>query len=183
MLGGMCPKSLSRLVVKSCGHANSQGQQPEGREVSVLPWQSPRWAVLPYSVSCSNPPALWLWEANKSSVNSLHRDPRDNQDRAENTDWLVTGSREHTLTTQHTCQRDRMLVHLGRLGERNSLSPESVVLRVAVPKSCFPFKVLDFLFFKSFPILEKEMKETKGSASGNSIFFLSGVVATLREDS
>lgn len=95
----------------------SQKQRPEGREASVLPWQSPRWAVLPYSMSCSYPPALWLWKAKKSSVNSLHRDTGDNQDRAENTDWLVTVGRENTLTIQQTWWRNYLLVYLGCLRE------------------------------------------------------------------
>lgn len=93
-------------IMFACKHGQRE-QQPEGREASVLPWQSPRWAVLPYSVSCSYPPALWLWKAKKSSVNSLHRDTRDNQDRAKNTDWLVRVSREResAQTIQQTCQR------------------------------------------------------------------------------
>lgn len=111
---------VSRAIIKAgckimlaCNR--SQKQRPEGRKASVLPWQSPRWAVLPYSMSCSYPPALWLWKAKKSSVNSLHRDTRDNQDRAENTDWLVTVSRENTLTIQQTWRRNYLLVYLGCL--------------------------------------------------------------------
>lgn len=141
MLGGLCPESFIKAgcqIMLACNR--SQKQQPEGREASVLPWQSPRWAVLPDSMSCSYPPALWLWKAKKSSVNSLHRDTRDNQDRAENTDWLVTVSAENTLTIQQTCRRDYLLVYLGCLREWNVLPQNPSPSRVAVSISHLPFK-------------------------------------------
>lgn len=43
---------------------------------------------------------------------------RDNQDRAENTDWLVRVSRESALMIQHTRQRNYSLVLLGCLREQ-----------------------------------------------------------------
>lgn len=34
----------------------------------ALPWQSPSCAVLPYSISCTYPPVLWLYETNKENL-------------------------------------------------------------------------------------------------------------------
>lgn len=91
-------------------------EQLEGREASVLPWQSPRWAVSPYSVSCSYPPALWLWKAKKSSVNSLHRDKGQPGQSREHRLVSESKQREHTNDSTHLPME--LLVSLTRVPKR-----------------------------------------------------------------
>lgn len=47
--------------------------------------------MLPYSVSCSYPPALWSWKTKESLINSLHRNTSDSQSRTKNIHRLVEG--------------------------------------------------------------------------------------------
>lgn len=103
-----------------------------GKGDSVVPWQSPRWAVLPDSVSCSYPPALWLWKAKKSSVNSLHRNTSDNQSRTKNTNRLVvrTGrEKKMGISTQLaslSVPAKRLLAGMFKRTEENGLFPQVI---------------------------------------------------------
>lgn len=112
----------------------------EGREVSVLPWQSPRWAVLPYSVSCSYPPALWLWKAKKSSVNSLHRDKGQPGQSREHR--LVSESKLRERTNDSTHSPKELLLSFTRVSKRAKMFSLHNLLpsKVVVSKSHFPLK-------------------------------------------
>lgn len=137
--------------------------------------------MLPYSVSCSYPPALWLWKAKKSSVNSLHRDISDNQSRTKNTDRLVRmgGEKKMDISTQlaKTSISSFNIWPLECLREER----ESFVLSIHFPQvlcclqSSFlitaPDLIFSFLFsFLLLPYQKKKREEGKNKSSITGIF-------------
>lgn len=183
-----------RLIIKQCSRANViQKKRQEGKEDSVLPWQSPRWAVLPYSVSCSNPPALWLWKANKSSVNSLHRNTNENQSRTKNTDRLVRMSRERKMDiSTQLAKMNTCIQHLvTRVFKR---AEENCFLSRHLSFSLKYYTVYNFLFLSQLQIFcfsfshtttktekRKERKKRKKKGSVIGIFLKSLVLEALEK--
>lgn len=88
---------------------------------------------------------------------------RDNQDRAENTHWLVRVSRESALTIQHTCQRE-LLVSLFRVLKRVKCS----LFTIYCPQGLLFLNLISLSNFRS-SLLKLPTSQNKKGRKGKAV--------------